>query len=888
MEVGKIKIINTRLNHIVNPLGYQYNGLSFSWITESEDAKKQIAARIIIAKDKSMENILFDSGKDRKANSVDFTVSLELEAYTRYYWTVTVWNEKEECATSDINWFETAKLKDPWKANWITGKNYEESQLLIRQFQINKEVKSARAYVCGLGIYELELNGKKVGDEVLAPGYHAYDFWLQYQTYDITSHIQIGKNVVGAMLGNGWYRGRLGFRGGYTNLYGDKQGLICEIHLSFKDGSKEIIYSNEQWKSAPSPVQFSNIYDGEIYDATKEIENWSKSDCTYRDWQEINIYDLGTNKLQERLNLPIEVMERRKAIEIIITPKGETVLDFGQNMAGWVEFTNRTPKNTKVVLQYGEILQDGCFYRENLRSAKAEHIYISNGKDEKVRPHFTFYGFRYVKIEGMDVKGTDFEACAIYSKMEETGSIETGNTDINRLVLNSLWGQKSNFLDVPTDCPQRDERLGWTGDAQIFSGTACFNMYTPVFFNKWMKDMEYEQSVLEGAVPHIVPRIKPKDLTGYIDGYGASPWADSAVIIPWNLYLYYGDKTMLANHYNSMKSWIDYVIKIDKENGDYKRWTSGFHFADWLALDNYENPDSPLGATDSLFVASAFYYHVCNIVGRAANVIGKQEESIYYLERANKIKKSIQEEYFSPNGKCTISTQTALTLTIHLGLLPSGLLERTGKELVQKLEKSNNHLNTGFVGTPYICFALSEMGYDHYAYQLLLNEGYPSWLYQVKMGATTIWERWDSVLPNSKINEEGMNSLNHYAYGSIVEWIYKRVCGISPMEDYPGFKKANIRPHIDKRLGHAKAMVKTAAGNYESGWKVLDDGGINIDIKVPFDCEAYLSLPNTNIAKVYFKNDKVALKQEGTSVSAVLLAGAYDIIYYPVDTKENK
>lgn len=480
-----LKIIKTRLNHLEKPLGYQYNGLSFSWITECQDSKEQTAAQIIISKNKNMTQVIYDSGKDKKANSVDYTVSLELEPYTRYYWTVTVWNEKGEYNTSDITWFETAKLKDPWKAEWITGENHaEESQLLVREFNIDKKIISARAYACGVGLYELELNGVKIGTEVLAPGYHSYDFWLQYQTYDITPYLQAGENVIGAILGNGWYRGRLGFGGGDTNLYGDKQGLICEIHLSYNDGTKEVICTDNQWKSAPSPIQFSNIYDGEIYDATKEIENWSKNNCSYTSWKEVITCDLGTEKLQERLNLPIQVMERRKPIEVITTPKGETVLDFGQNMTGWIEFINRAPSGDTVNLQYGEVLQDGCFYRENLRSAKAEFIYTSGGKVEKVRPRFTFYGFRYIKVQGMDVEAEDFEACTIYSNMEQTGVIETGNKDINRLILNALWGQKSNFLDVPTDCPQRDERLGWTGDAQIFSGTACFNMYTPAFFMK--------------------------------------------------------------------------------------------------------------------------------------------------------------------------------------------------------------------------------------------------------------------------------------------------------------------------------------------------------------------------------------------------------------------
>lgn len=882
-----MKIVKLRVNHIEKPLGFQMKNPCFSWIVEESKGSRQKCAQIDVFEDEECRKLIYTTGRQQELNSVGTELPLDLTPRTRYFWMVSVWNERNEIGVSEISWFETGKMEESWTAEWITGTG-KKSELYRKKFETRSQVKvaSARIYICGLGLYELELNGRRIGNEVLTPGYHAYDFWKQVQTYDVTDAVINGENVIGVYTADGWYKGKIGMGQSYTDVYGDRQCLICELHINYADGTSEVIKSDTSWVYAPSPILSSSIYDGEIYDARKEISGWSENTCTYKGWEKSTKLDLDRTLLSDRLSLPVKIMEKRNPVQILHTPKGENILDFGQNMAGWIQADIYVPKGKSVRFQFGEILQDGCFYRDNLRTAKAEYIYTGNGKRAVIRPHFTYYGFRYVKVEGIEPDPEHFMALVLYSEMEQTGWITTGNAMVNQFVNNVLWGQKSNFLDLPTDCPQRDERQGWTGDAQIFSGTACCQMYVPAFFRKYLQDMRYEQSIIDGAVPHIVPRIKPSTSHGMIDGYGAAPWADAAVIIPWNLYLYYGDKSMLAEQYPGMKAWTDYVIHMDEKNGDKKRWTTGFHFADWLALDNLEDPQSPCGATESYFVASAYYYYDCMTMSKAAKILGFSEDEEFYSIRANQVLQSIRDEYFSPNGRCTIHTQTALVLAICINLVSDEHRQRCADDLAQMLKKRDIHLDTGFVGTPYICKALSETGYDSYAYQLFLNEDYPSWLYQVKMGATTVWERWDSVLLDGKMNPKGMNSLNHYAYGAVTEWIYQYVCGIRPQEDFSGFKKVKIEPHINGRMDFVDCRMNTASGAYQVNWKVMEDGDLSLKLKIPFDCEAEVSLPvaeSINAVSFYMNNEKneLLVNKSEEKMQFVLTAGNYEISYKP-------
>ena len=878
-----------KINQIENPIGYQFDYLNASWVTECKTAKKQKAAQIIVALDKNLVQIIFDSGKDAEANSLAYRLPITLHPRTRYYWQVSVWNEKGDQTTSEISFFETGKMSEEWIGKWITPKLNESLHPLIRkEFSALPNVKQARVYTTGLGIYELEINGKKVGNEYLLPGLHAYDQWIQYQTYDVTNYLMPGENAIGAMLGNGWFKGRFGFDGGYENLYGDRFYFICELHILYEDGKEEVISTDDTWKSHQSHILSSGIYDGEEVDARLLQKKWSQPSFDDDNWVGTTIEaPKNANNLQERLSLPITIVEQLKPVEIVRTPKKETVLDFGQIITGWVSFKNNLPLGTKAKLTYGETLQEGNFYRDNLRTAKAEFSYVSAGNEELVRPHFTFYGFRYVKIEGIEhVRAEDFTACVVMSDIEQIGKITTSNSHVNKLIENALWSQKGNFLDVPTDCPQRDERMGWTGDAQIFSGTACFNMYSPAFFKKYMYDLNLEQNLLNGSVPNIVPRIKLSPEDGFIDGHGASPWGDAAVIIPWTLYLHYGDKDLLKKHYVGMKSWVDYISQQLKENGSGNLWLTGFHFADWLALDNVSNKHSPIGATDPYYIASVFYYYSTSILAKAARVLSFDEDASLYEKQSWNIRHDIQKEYFSSTGRTTIDTQTALVVALFFDLLPDDLTRRVKNDLVKKIIDNNIHLDTGFVGTPLICRALSKVGANDFAYRLLLNDDYPSWLYPVKMGATTIWERWDSILPDGKISGTGMNSLNHYVYGSIVEWLYRDVCGINPSDEFPGFKKANINPKPNGRLRTAQAIVNSASGEYLSSWEIGGDGRLIFKFIIPFNCEAEVMLPNAKDQRVISNIKLDRMEPTGDDVKIFLQTGEYEISYFPnVDYK---
>lgn len=830
-----MRISQLRVNNVEHPLGFQVEPLSFSWkVEEAGSAKKMQSARIRIFQG---EEQIYDSGEDEKANSTDYQVEMELKPRTRYTWSVEVKADNGEVEKAE-SYFETGKMQEAWYGEWIAPQPEDEDihPIMRKIFEADSEHinKPARLYLCGLGVYEVYINGKKVGKEYLAPGYYSYDFHLQVQTYDVMKYLQAGENEIEIWLGEGWFKGRLGFDGGYTNLYGEYCCAIGELYIGTE--TNPIVCTDESWEYCKSPILESNIYDGEIYDARVEVA-LKEQDV----WKEVALRSPEKcGALGDRYSLPI-VKHEEFHPELIQTPKKEMVLDFGQNLTGWVEIDAELSKGTTVTLSASEILQDECFYRDNLRTAKAEFTYISNGTKAHARPHFTFYGFRYMKVQiretldGKDVteewiSKVTFTAYHLRSDFEQTGKIVTGDNKVNQLFSNALWGQKDNFLDVPTDCPQRDERLGWTGDAQIFSETACYNMYMPAFYRKYLWDMRAEQSILEGSVPNVVPRLKE----GMVSEYGSCPWADAGVIIPWNVYQQYGNRTLLAECYPGMKAWVDCQKKKEEALGGAHLIKDGFHFADWLALDN-EQP-GPFGATNPLYIASAYYYKDAKIVAEAAKILGIAEESERYQKLAAEILNAIREKYFDEKGLCICQTQTGSAIAIMFGLNPSDESKwQEGQILAQRVQDNQGYLNTGFVGTTMLCPALTRTGHHDLAVQLLLNEEYPGWLYSVNMGATTIWERWNSVMPDGHLNVDGMNSLNHYSYGSIEAWMYGDVCGIRPAE--AGFKKAVIMPHADKRLGYAECTIDTAAGCYKISWKYEGDTVV-YKVEVPFDAEA--------------------------------------------------
>jgi alpha-L-rhamnosidase len=796
----------------------------FSYQVEEAAGKTQLAARIRVSVRADMSVLILDTGFSPAIDSLAYEADIALTPRTRYYWTVNVRTDAGEEAQSDVNWFETAKMQEPWQARWVTCDSGEPRHpIFTKTLPVDRQVASARLYICGLGLYEAYLNDERVGAEYLTPYSNDYREWLQYQTYDITAQLNKGGKLA-VILGNGWYKGRFGFTSTLESAgyYGNDWKLIAEVRVVYTDGNEAVFGTDTSWPVTRSDITFSNLYDGEHADANLNPgASVPAALCAE-----------PSAPLLARYSTAVTVHEQMKPIALLHTPAGETVLDIGQNLAGSFRLKVHIPKGEQIRLQFGEIMQNGCFYRDNLRTAKAEYLWTSDGNPHVLQPRFTFYGYRYVKAEGApNLQKDDFTALALYSDIEPAGFLQTGHALVNRLIQNTQWGQKSNYLDVPTDCPQRDERMGWTGDAQVFSPTAAYLTDCYAFMRKYLYDMAREQEARGGMVPDVIP--------SFGHGNTACVWGDATCIIPWNLYIFYGDVQILRDHYGSMKAWINY---IGQQDGVTREWGKRFHYGDWLALDRHSvKPDEALGGTDEGFIAYVYYRHSAMLTAKAAAVLGKSEDRAHYGALAEEILRYIQSEYFSVTGRCCADTQTAHIMTLYFNLTEDRTRAKAALDRLFVL--SGGKLRTGFVGTPLLCNVLSDEGDANMAYSLLLNEEYPGWLYAVKLGATTLWERWNSVTEDGSLSSTGMNSLNHYAYGSITEWIFRHAAGINPVEDAPGFRKARLIPTPDERLGFLEAEYRSAAGTFRVAWRMEDSRRLSLRITVPFGCTAELVLP---------------------------------------------
>lgn len=824
-----------------------------SWeLLSDEKSVIQQAYRITCALDENDllfdTNILWDSGKVESNQSVHVAYEgPELQSAQQVFWRVEVWDNHGHVASSqDLAFWEMGLLNlSDWKADWITQpweNNLIESApspYFRKSFTILKPVFKARIFATALGLYELKLNGSKVGDEVFAPGWTNYHKRLQYQVYDITSQISEGGNTIGAILGDGWFRGHFGWWENNRNGYGENLSLLLQLLITYEDGSEEVINTDQSWKSTKGPILKSDIYNGETYDARLELSGWDTFEFDDSAWNEANIFHHSKEILTESVGEKVRKTLKIKPINLIKTPKGEDVFDMGQNMVGWVRLSVSGKSGDQVTLKYAEVLdQEGSFYTDNLRNIECTDHYILKGDATEVfEPHFTFHGFRFVKVEGYpgDLSIESIMGIVVHSDMEQTGYFECSDPLINQLQSNIEWGQRGNFLDVPTDCPQRDERLGWTGDAQVFAATASFNFNTAPFFTKWLKDLASEQKA-DGSVPWVVPNnIIDGGGTGWSDGFGATGWADAAIIIPWVLYQTYGDSRVLADQYPSMKAWVDYMIH---HAGDRYIFDHGFHFGDWLSFAEYEsyNYNAPdygyAGAhTDKALIATAYFYYSSGLLLKSAEILGKTEDVITLSNLLPKIKEAWNHEFVTRSGRLVSSTQAAYAIGLVFGIIEEDMVDIISQRLADDVSYFG-HLTTGFLGTPVLNYALSDFGNTKLAYQLLHNERYPSWLYPVTKGATTIWERWDGIRPDGSFQTTGMNSFNHYAYGAIGEWLYSRVVGIQIDDRLPGYKHIIFQPIPGGRLSWAKVQKKTMYGMVAASW-VLKDGHIEYDIHLP-------------------------------------------------------
>jgi len=886
---AQVKVQRLLTENQADPISIDAAIPRFSWQLDAGDRRSVMQSAyeikvITYASLKKGKHEVWASGKVASDQSVYVPYGGEtLSSGQKYYWQVRVWDNSGKASEwSPLASWQMGLLQPAdWKAQWISPGFKEDSvnrpsPLFRKQFLLSKKIALATAYITAHGLYEAQINGHRVGDAYLTPGWTSYNKRLQYQAYDVTNMLQQGANAVGAELGNGWYRGYIGYDP-KPNLYGKDNSLLLQLEVTYTDGTKETIESDDSWKSSTGPVRFAEIYYGATIDDRMQQKDWSTTNFNDKNWSGVKVLDLTKKTLIATYNEPVRKHETFKPVKIFTTPKGEKVIDFGQNLVGWVQMKVTGKAGDKITLSHAEVIDKaGNFYTDNLRTARSQDVYILNGNGEETfEPQFTWQGFRYIKVEGYpgELKPEDFTAIALYSDMQPMGSFSCSNPLINQLQHNIQWGQKGNFLDIPTDCPQRDERLGWTGDAQVFSRTASYNMNVHNFFTKWLKDVAADQYET-GSEPFVIPDVIGKGVNG---PGGSTGWADVTTIIPWNMYLAYGDKRILEDQYPSMKAWVEYMHTASKND----LWNTGFHFGDWLFYSVDDDTDGSSAITNKYLIAQCFYAYSTQLLINAANILDKTDEVSHYTELLGQIKDAYLKEYVTPNGLISSDTQTAYVLALQFDMLPESLRQQAADRLVRNIRRYDNHLTTGFLGTPYLCHVLSRFNHADVAYQLLLQDTYPSWLYPVKMGATTIWERWDGIKPDGTFEAPSMNSYNHYAYGAIGDWMYRVIAGIDTKTEGPGYKQIVIKPTIGGKLDSAYADYKTNYGKLVSHWK-LDKGTVTLNVEIPANTIATVYIPANNGDIVSENGKPIASEPEikqGTAVPGYVVVNVGSGVY---------
>lgn len=819
-----MKITNLKINGIRDPLGYALPYLSVSWKVEDTPSVRPAGGCLRVAEDAAFSRILYEKA-GAELSCIGEAVALNLFPRTRYYVRVEIQGDAGDEAFAAGS-FETGKMGEPFAAHWIAaGEADHFHPVFFKDFTITEKPVSARLYATGLGLYETFLNGLKCGGEYLAPLCSDYGEEVQVQTYDVGAMLCEGENRLEIFCGNGWYKGRLGYEGG-RETYGNRFQALCELRLRYADGSEQVLGTDESWLYRGSDFALTDLYDGECLDRLlwQGRENPAKP---------VALTD-GAPTV-DRYSLPVVVKDSLPVRELIHTPAGELVLDFGQNFTGMVEYTADFPAGTRITLDHGEILQGGCFYNDNYRTAKAQMIYVSDGRRETVRAHFTYFGFRYVRVTGWpgEPRPEDFTGQVLYSDLDTAIRFHSSNDKLNRLAANAFWGQCSNFLDLPTDCPQRDERLGWTGDAQVFAPTACYQMDTRAFYRKFLRLLRTEQRKNGGAVPNYVPNFDHNP-------GGSSVWGDAASFLPLTLFDAYGHRQALEEYYPLMRDWLEWIFHQDEACGGHRLWNFGFHFGDWLAQDGV-TAQSMKGGTEDAFIAGMYYYASAEKLSRAAGILGLTDDSARYEKLAGEIRSAILREYFTPSGRLALDTQTAYLLCLNFRVHPDR--ERVIADLKRRLQKDCWTIKGGFVGATMMCRVLAENDMGDLAAYFLFQEGFPGWMHCVNLGATTIWERWNSVLDDGSVSGAEMNSLNHYAYGSVMEYVYRDLAGIQCLE--PGFRRVRFAPQPTWRVQEIGVRYDSVSGVYASQWRIQEDGTLSVRFEVPFGCTAEARLPGT-------------------------------------------
>jgi alpha-L-rhamnosidase len=821
---------------------------SLSWKLQSAEAD-QLQSAYHVQAASTAEQLhsgkpdLWDSGVIASGQSQHVNYEGRLPgAGKQIWWRVRVWDTlgMPSAWSEPARWRQDWLPQAEWTATWIGAVMPKEMELLpasyLRQtFQLERLPETATAYVSALGLYELSVNGGRATDARFAPGWTDYRIRTQYQVHDVTALLSEGHNAIGVILGTGWYAGYLGMMG--RNVYGESPRLLLQLHLTYEDGSERWIGSDATWRRNTGPIVYSDMIKGEQYDARLERSGWDQSGFDDSDWERAHGFERYEGELTPQLDPPIRVMEQLRPVSVWRTERGSYMFDLGQNIAGWTRLQVSGRSGQEITIEHAEMLAaDGSLYTENLRKAVQKDIYILRGDEvEVLEPHFTYHGFRFVEVTGAEEELTaeHLLGLAAYSAADSSGWIETSDELINQLYRNIVWGQKGNFFSVPTDCPQRDERLGWTGDAQIFVRTACYNMDVEAFFKKYMVDVADAQRE-DGAFPDTAPDAGWSSFKQVSSAQWFAPdnagWGDAGVIIPWTLYLMYGDLAILQQYYSRMKLWVDYL----KANSEGLIRPDYADHADWLSV----NADTPKDV-----LATQYFAYSTRLLARIAGLVGKEEDRASYEELFGQIKQAFARRFVTADGIIVGDTQTVYALALYFGLLTEETERKAARRLVQLIKKNGNHLSTGFLGVGYLLPALSEIGEDQLAYTLLQQESYPSWLYSVKHGATTIWERWDGWTEHGGFQSPSMNSFNHYSLGSVGEWMFRYMAGLDTDPQQPGFKHIRFQPRPGGTLRYVRAHYESGYGRIEASWERDGQHGLTVKLSLPPNTTASVILP---------------------------------------------
>jgi alpha-L-rhamnosidase len=854
-----------RCEYLVNPHGIDERSPRLSWTMEANRrGARQTAYRLRVAscpeKLAAGEADLWDSGRVESNQTTHIVYAGKpLRSRDVCHWQVEMWDEAGHSAKSQpALWTMGLLEKSDWSAKWIAAdpeiiRRDKEAiaqsltdcgtpALFRKEFDVPGPIKRATIYASARGIFELRANGQRIGKDVFAPEWTDYDKRIHYRTYDVTALLKTGRNALGATLGDGWWSGYVGWQETRARYGSLENSLLAQLEVELADGQRITVNTDGSWTCNTGPILFSDFMMGETYDARRERVGWDAPNFSAKEWLAAREVAAPTVPLAAQRAEPVRVVEQFTPLSVNEIQPGVFIFDLGQNIAGWVRLKVKAPAGTRITIRQGERLSpDGTLYTENLRRAKSTDIYICKGSGEETyEPHFTFHGFQYVEITGLPYKpGKDaVTGCVVRSASSDTGKFECSNADVNRLWLNGLWSQKDNFLTVPTDCPQRDERLGWMGDAQVFSRTASYNMDVAAFFTKWMIDIEDAQTP-EGIFPDTAPRLREgENFIGLGNLGGSAGWADAGVIIPYTMWRVYGDRRILERHYNAMVKWVDWIASHNPNGLRVNQLAN--NYGDWLCIPS----DTSFGTHSPMknLLATAYWADDCTKLARIARELGRDADAQRFQTMFEHVRAAFQKEWVEPNGRITTDTQTGYLLALAFDLLPQNLREAALHHLVENIKALDWHLSTGFIGISHLNPQLTLAGRVDVAYRLLLRDDYPSWLYPVKHGATTIWERWNGWTHQDGFFNPHMNSFNHYSLGSVGEWLFRHVAGIELDPETPGFQKFVLRPFLGEGLDSARGSYRTMHGEIVSDWKRNGDK-LTWNIRVPANTSATVYIP---------------------------------------------